>query len=82
MGRNKSEAEYGAFTAAAACMHHWVIESPEGPTSRGECKLCGASDEFKNYVPYPSWQDAKWKRQELTMSKIELVKARSKFLDE
>lgn len=22
--------------------HHWVLESPKGPTSHGECKHCGA----------------------------------------
>jgi hypothetical protein len=82
MVRIKSVAEYGACTATAACMHHWLIDSPEGPSSRGVCKLCGAIDEFKNYVPYPSWQDVKWKRQEPRMPKIELVKARRKFLEE
>lgn len=30
------------------CRHHWVIEMPNGPTSRGVCKRCGAEREFKN----------------------------------
>ena len=30
------------------CHHYWVIDSPEGPTSRGVCKFCGAVKEFYN----------------------------------
>ena len=25
----------------AACAHHWVIASPEGPTIQGVCQRCG-----------------------------------------
>lgn len=39
------------------CNHHWVIESPEGPTSIGICKYCGATKEFTNYLPYSTWDD-------------------------
>ncbi len=31
-----------------SCRHYWVIESPEGPTSRGVCKFCGQGKEFYN----------------------------------
>lgn len=30
------------------CAHHWVIESPAGPVSRGQCKRCGEEREFLN----------------------------------
>ena len=30
------------------CHHYWLIESAEGPTSRGVCKFCGAEKEFSN----------------------------------
>ena len=30
------------------CKHHWVIGPPEGPTSTGVCRLCGAKKEFEN----------------------------------
>lgn len=30
------------------CHHYWVIEAPEGPTSRGVCKFCGEVKEFYN----------------------------------
>ena len=37
------------------CRHHWKIESPNGPTSRGECVLCGEEGEFKNSIPISGW---------------------------
>jgi hypothetical protein len=43
---------------AAVCTHHWVIETPTGPVSRGTCKLCGGEREFKNYLENtPYWED-------------------------
>jgi hypothetical protein len=39
------------------CAHYWVIEAPQGPISIGKCKYCGAVSEFKNYVPFPSWEN-------------------------
>lgn len=35
--------------------HHWVIESPDGPVSRGVCRGCGETQEFLN-----SWSETKW----------------------
>lgn len=28
--------------------HYWLIEGASGPTSRGVCKYCGATQEFHN----------------------------------
>ncbi len=33
------------------CRHHWIIETADGPVSRGICKLCGAKKEFSNSLP-------------------------------
>ena len=30
--------------------HRWVIEEPNGPVSRGRCKLCLAERDFKNWL--------------------------------
>lgn len=30
------------------CRHHWLIEPPDGPISRGVCKKCGARRNFMN----------------------------------
>lgn len=35
----------------ASCRHYWVIESPDGKTSVGYCKLCHQSREFYNSIP-------------------------------
>ena len=44
-------------TAAAdtSCMHHWMIDQPNGPTSMGTCKICGVSQEFNNSVQGNGW---------------------------
>ena len=34
------------------CAHHWVIESPDGPVSRGVCKLCGQVRGFANSIEW------------------------------
>jgi hypothetical protein len=39
------------------CQHHWVIEVAQGPNSRGECRLCGAEQQFKNYLRDAPWDD-------------------------
>ncbi len=40
---------------AAACSHHWVIESSNGPLSNGECQRCGENRDFSNSVDTPPW---------------------------
>ncbi|MDP2632654.1 MAG: hypothetical protein Q8P25_02940 [Candidatus Curtissbacteria bacterium] len=30
------------------CQHHWIIETPQGVTSSGECKNCHEVREFQN----------------------------------
>ena len=39
------------------CHHYWIIELPNGPTSRGRCKYCGLEREFDNLGP-DSWRYA------------------------
>jgi hypothetical protein len=38
----------GTETLATECEHWWQIESPNGETSQGTCKHCGASRSFSN----------------------------------
>lgn len=54
---NKLEAEPRNPAEKTECSHYWVIESPNGPTSRGVCKYCGAEEEFGNYTPRSSWYE-------------------------
>jgi hypothetical protein len=36
------------------CTHHWLLATPNGETSRGVCKYCGAIRHFKNSEDPPS----------------------------
>ncbi len=40
------------------CIHRWRIESPNGATSHGVCRNCGAEKEFPN-----SAEDGLWERE-------------------
>ena len=44
-------------TKGGRCRHHWLIESPQGRTSMGMCKLCGAQKEFSNSTGDFLWED-------------------------
>ena len=37
------------------CQHHWIIDTPNGPTSQGKCKKCGIGTEFRNSVQSSGW---------------------------
>jgi hypothetical protein len=41
----------------SACRHHWIIEPPMGPISRGVCLHCDEVREFKNYIDSAPWSD-------------------------
>ena len=45
---NKNEYVPDSSIPEAKCPHYWLIEPPQGPTSMGVCKLCGATREFDN----------------------------------
>ena len=48
----------GVTAPLSTCTHHWVIETPSGPVSRGRCKLCNEDREFKNSLDNtPYWED-------------------------
>ncbi len=36
------------------CAHHWIIETPDGPVSKGVCRLCGEEREFTNSTEFQS----------------------------
>jgi hypothetical protein len=54
--REERSEEVATFQAPT-CQHHWIIESPSGPTSIGRCKLCGAERRFPNSAEGPLRQD-------------------------
>jgi len=34
------------------CTHHWLIEAPNGPVSKGVCRRCGEGRGFRNSAEY------------------------------
>ncbi len=48
------------------CPHHWIIETANGPTSQGKCRLCREVREFSNSVEtWGGWTplSGKWREQ-------------------
>jgi hypothetical protein len=41
----------------AVCVHYWIIECPQGPTSVGTCRNCGERKVFRNFALYSPWED-------------------------
>jgi|TARA_B100002003_G_scaffold92564_1_gene86325 hypothetical protein len=39
--------------AFALCRHHWIIEPANGPVSRGVCRNCQETRQFRNSVGDP-----------------------------
>ena len=37
------------------CVHHWMIDSPSGPASRGVCRKCGQEKDFPNAIADSLW---------------------------
>jgi hypothetical protein len=37
------------------CVHEWVIEPPNGPTSQGKCRRCGEVRAFRNSLDITYW---------------------------
>lgn len=42
--------------AAGVCIHHWVIQPPNGRTSPGVCKRCGEHRDFANANESVMWE--------------------------
>lgn len=34
----------------SVCKHHWLIDPPDGPTSKAVCKICGEVKMFDNIL--------------------------------
>lgn len=54
--------------ARGTCVHHWVIESPNGRESTGLCKRCGARKSFTNSTEQVMWEQTNTLRNDLSRS--------------
>ncbi|MGY8881599.1 MAG: hypothetical protein ACKVJL_04130 [Dehalococcoidia bacterium] len=50
-----ADEETTAEVNEGGCVHHWVIDPPNGAVSEGSCKTCGEKKEFRNSFEYSSW---------------------------
>ena len=43
------------------CIHHWRIDTPNGPTAAGVCRKCGRERMFATYSPegLAAWEQMK-----------------------
>ena len=48
--------------ANLACIHYWVLETPNGTTSKGTCKLCGTEQDYYNTPEYMREGGNQWMR--------------------
>jgi transposase-like protein len=39
--------------------HHWLVESPNGPKSKGRCVICKEEKYFSNSIEVTSWPKSK-----------------------
>ncbi|MDA0350828.1 MAG: hypothetical protein O3A10_01285 [Chloroflexi bacterium] len=59
MSRTSAESESrptGAARKAANCIHHWIIDAPNGRESTGVCKHCGVEKGFSNSTESVMWE--------------------------
>jgi len=57
MMRHKLKTACEKPIAKDKCRHYWVLENPNGPVSKGVCKLCGAERKFNNRFLDLWWED-------------------------
>ncbi|MBM3945731.1 MAG: hypothetical protein FJ317_09655 [SAR202 cluster bacterium] len=55
LDKETPKADEQTVVHVAGCMHHWVIDAPAGPISKGTCKLCGTQKQFQNYLETSYW---------------------------
>ena len=39
----------GEIVETSSCQHVWVIDTPNGPSSKGVCSICTEEKQFQNY---------------------------------
>jgi hypothetical protein len=48
MSTEAAKASLGKAQTKAPCVHHWVIEPPNGHLAPAVCRKCGAKATFRN----------------------------------
>ena len=50
----------GATQERSTCQHHWVVDPPAGPVSKGTCRSCGEGRDFPNHIEV-RWNPSGWR---------------------
>lgn len=50
---------------ATTCVHHWLIDAPNGRESTGKCKRCGIARSFTNSTEAVMWEQTNTLRNSL-----------------
>ncbi len=50
---------------SATCVHHWLIEAPNGRESVGRCSRCGTAKSFTNSTEAVMWEQTNTLRNSL-----------------
>ena len=66
----------------ANCVHHWLIEAPNGRESYGVCKICGKQKAFVNSTESVMWEQTNTIRNDLRESSRSSKTAEIKLADE
>jgi len=45
----------GEIVETSSCQHVWVIDTPNGPSSKGVCSICTEEKQFQNYIEGSAW---------------------------
>ena len=61
--------------ASKNCVHHWIIDAPNGRESTGVCKHCGVEKGFSNSTESVMWEQTNTLRNDVR----ETSKASSRF---
>ncbi len=54
-----------AASQAAMCVHHWIIDAPNGRESVGRCKRCNIARSFTNSTEAVMWEQTNTLRNSL-----------------
>jgi hypothetical protein len=58
----------GAARKASNCIHHWIIDAPNGRESAGVCKHCGIEKGFSNSTESVMWEQTNTLRNDVRES--------------
>jgi len=66
--KSQSRPSSAARKASKNCVHHWIIDAPNGRESTGACKHCGVEKGFSNSTESVMWEQTNTLRNDVRES--------------